>query len=120
MPFLRASGTLRSEDIIRHIEHALKVAGEDHVGIGTDGYVSRIEVTPEYQSSHREFILSRRKAGISAPGEDPETVMFSPDYNEPRRLEKLAGDLLRRGHSTGRVEKILGMNFARLFKEVWG
>ena len=65
-------------------------------------------------------IMPRRRAGISAPGEDPETVMFSPDYNEPRRLEKLADDLLRRGHSTGRVEKILGMNFARLFKEVWG
>jgi len=120
VPFLRTSGELRSDDIIRHIEHAVKVAGEDHVGIGTDGYVSAIEVTPEYRRSHREFISSRRKAGISAPGEDPETVMFSPDYNEPRRLEKLAGDLLRRGHSTGRVEKILGANFARLFKDVWG
>ncbi|MEA3387814.1 MAG: membrane dipeptidase [Pseudomonadota bacterium] len=120
VPFLRAKGELRSEDIIRHIEHAIKVAGEDHVGIGTDGYVSRIEVTPEYQRYHRQFVSSRREAGISAPGEDPDVLMFSPDYNEPRRLEKLAHDLFRRGHSTGRVEKILGMNFARLFKEVWG
>ena len=120
VPFLRASGELRSGDIIRHIEHAVKVAGEDHVGIGTDGYVSAIEVTPEYQRYHRQFIASRREAGISAPGENPDVLMFSPDYNDPRRLEKLAGDLLKRGHSTGRVEKILGFNFASLLNEVWG
>ena len=33
------------EDVVRHIEHAVNVAGIDHVGIGTD--FDGIEVTPE-------------------------------------------------------------------------
>jgi microsomal dipeptidase-like Zn-dependent dipeptidase len=44
---------------------------------------------------------------------------FLPDLNTPRRLETLADLLLARGHSEARVEKILGGNFARLFREVW-
>src|SRR3546814_3096135 len=40
MPFLRASGQPRADDVIRHIEHAVKVAGEDHVALGTDGGIS--------------------------------------------------------------------------------
>ena len=49
-------------------------------------------------------------------GGDPLSVV----YNDPRRFETLADDLLRRGHSTMRIEKLLGGNFARLFGEVWG
>ena len=62
----------------------------------------------------------RRAAGIAAPGEDPDVMLFAPEYNTPRRFETLADDLLKRGHSTARVEKIVGGNFARLFAEVWG
>ncbi|WP_310468523.1 hypothetical protein [Sphingomonas sp.] len=40
--------------------------------------------------------------------------------DHPRRFERLADDLLKRGHGSARVEKILGNNFARLFGEVWG
>jgi membrane dipeptidase len=42
-----------------------------------------------------------------------------PEYNEPRRFNLLANDLSRRGWTAGRIEKILGRNFARLFTEVW-
>jgi membrane dipeptidase len=41
------------------------------------------------------------------------------EYNTPNRLESIALDLLKRGHSEARVEKIVGGNFARLFGEVW-
>jgi membrane dipeptidase len=37
MPFLRKSGQPHAEDLIHHLEHAVNVCGEDHVGIGTDG-----------------------------------------------------------------------------------
>ena len=34
--FLRKDGEATVEDVVRHILHAMKVAGEDHVGIGSD------------------------------------------------------------------------------------
>ena len=69
MPFLRLSGQPGKEDLIRHIEHAAKVCGEDHVGIGTDGPLFGYEINEETRKRHREFFEDRRKRGISAPGE---------------------------------------------------
>ncbi len=120
MPYLRSKGQTTPEDVIRHIEHALKAAGEDHVGIGTDGTVPATLHEKEYRKNLQEVTAQRRKAGIAAPGEDPNVLLYVSEYNMPRRLERLASDLLGRGHSTTRVEKILGGNFARLYSEVWG
>jgi membrane dipeptidase len=120
MPFLRTKGQPMAADLIRHIEHAVDVAGEDHVGLGTDGGISSVELTPEFIKRHRENVLERRRQGISAPGEEEDVYTFLPDLNTPRRFETLAAMLRERGHSRARIEKILGGNFARLFREVWG
>jgi membrane dipeptidase len=119
MPFLRMNGQPTAEDVIRHIEHALQVCGEDHVGIGTDGGISPIAITPEYQRDHQKLVAERRRLGISAPGEDERVYNLVLEYNTPNRLESIALDLLKRGHSEARVAKIVGGNFARLFGEVW-
>lgn len=120
MPFLRASGQPRAADLIRHLEHAVNVCGEDHVGLGTDGLISGQKLDAAAAQAQRQFVESRRKAGIAAPGEDPEVFNVIPEYNEPRRFLSLADDLSRRGWSQRRIEKILGGNFVRLFADVWG
>ena len=119
MPFLRASGQPHADDVIRHLEHAVNVCGEDHVGLGTDGGISGIELNEAYAKSQRKFFEDRTKAGIAAPGEAPDVFNLIPEYNDPRRFKTLADDLARRGWTAGRIEKILGGNFARLFGEVW-
>jgi membrane dipeptidase len=119
MPFLRISGQPMAEDVIRHLDHAVKVAGEDHVGIGTDLSISPVALTDEFKRKHREFIAERRRLKISAPGESEDVFLVIPDLNTPRRLDTLAGLLLGRGWSEARVSKILGGNFARLFAETW-
>lgn len=121
MPFLRASGQPHAEDLLRHIDHALKICGEDHVGLGTDGGISGETIDdPEFQAEHRKFFEDRRKAGVAAPGEAADVYDVIPEYNEPRRFEKLAFELSKRGRSDRVIEKVLGSNFARLFAEVWG
>jgi membrane dipeptidase len=120
MPFLRAQGQPMAEDVVRHVEHAVQICGEDHVGIGTDGPISPVHLTPEYIKAFHEDIEQRRRRGISAPGESPDVYTFVPDLNTPRRFELIAHHLSRRGHSDGRIAKILGGNFARLFREAWG
>ena len=122
MPYLSATGVQPThEDVIRHIEHAWRVAGEDHVGLGTDGTITGTELTPEYRAMFKRQSEARIKAGYAAPGdENIEGYLFAKRYNDPRRFETLADDLLKRGHAPARVEKLLGANFARLFAEVWG
>jgi membrane dipeptidase len=119
MPFLRLSGQPHAEDLIRHLEHAVDVCGEDHVGLGTDGGISAIELNDAYRAAVRKDVEKRRQAGVSAPGETGDVFTLIPEYNEPRRFLKLADDLVRRGWNPRRIEKILGTNFARLFGDVW-
>jgi membrane dipeptidase len=120
MPFLTMGSAPTSDDLIRHIEHAIKVAGEDHVGIGSDLSVTPHVVDQEYMRVHRTFVEGRIKAGIAAPGEDPDVPMFVTDLNTPRRMERIADKLAARGHSSSRIEKIIGGNFLRLCRDVWG
>lgn len=120
MPFLTMGPAPTSDDLIKHIEHAVNVCGEEHVGIGSDLSVTPHVVDAEYMRVHRTFVEGRLKQGIAAPGEDPEVPMFVTDLNSPRRMELIADKLLARKHSTARVEKIIGKNFERLCREVWG
>jgi membrane dipeptidase len=120
MPFLRASGQPHADDLIRHLDHAVNVCGEDHVGLGTDGGISGIKLDEKYAAFQRKFFEDRAQAGIAAPGEAADVFNLVPEYNDARRFFTLAHDLADRGWPAKRVEKILGANFARLFNEVWG
>jgi membrane dipeptidase len=118
MPYLRSEGQVMAEDVIRHIEYAVEVCGEDHVGIGTDGTTSTVDITPEFKKQFAEIEAERLKRGIAAPGERPDSFTFALDLNTPHRYEKIAWLLSQRGFGDARIEKILGGNFARLFREV--
>ncbi|MDC8012328.1 dipeptidase [Tahibacter soli] len=120
MPFLRLEGQPMAQDLIRHIEHAVKVCGEDHVAIGTDGVLPAVETTPAYQKMFKEFVAQRIARGIAAPGESVDVYNFVPDLNTPDRLDTLAAMLSQRGHADARIAKIVGGNFARVFGEVCG
>ncbi|HKE47157.1 MAG TPA: membrane dipeptidase [Rhodanobacteraceae bacterium] len=119
MPYLRTSGQPMAEDVIAHIEHALDVAGEDHVGLGTDGMISTVQLTDEYKKAFADEIAERKARGVSAPGETTAVYTFVPDLNSPRRLETIAALLSKRGKSDRAIEKVLGGNFLRLFTETW-
>lgn len=119
MPFLRMSGQPRAEDFVRHVEHAINVCGEDHVGVGTDNSITPLELTPEFRAEHAGFVRERRRMGIGAPGEDENVFNYVPEFNTPRRMEQIADALVARGHSSARIEKVLGGNWMRLFRETW-
>lgn len=120
MPFLNPEGKVRAADIVRHIEHAVNVCGEDHVGLGTDGPITQIDDLEAYKVELAKEVADRKARGIGAPGEGPETFTFAVDMRGPTQFHDLAGRLKTRGHSTARIEKILGGNFVRYARDVWG
>ena len=119
MPFLETTGQPLAADVVRHIEHAIDVCGEDHVGIGTDGGTTRVDDMPRYREVIREEVRERAAAGIGAAGETPDVIPMIEDLQGPTQFRKLAGLLRANGHSWNRVEKVLGGNFLRLMRAVW-
>ena len=120
MPFLAADGMAVADDVVRHVEHAVKVCGEEHVGLGTDGGTTAVDDMEAAYEAARRDVEARRAAGISAAGERPGVVPFIPDLQGPDQFRKLADMLLARGHTSERVERILGLNALRVMREVWG
>ncbi|WP_313334488.1 dipeptidase [Sphingobium yanoikuyae] len=120
MPFLDLSGHARAEHVVAHIDHAVNLCGEDHVGIGTDGTVTQIDDLKAYEAVLAKEIAARQAAGISAKGERPDTYPFVVDLRGPDQFRKLAGLLRAKGYSTARIEKILGGNFLTYAETIWG
>ncbi len=119
MPYLSKGKQPAAADVIRHLEYAVKIAGEDHVSVGTDGVVSPTHLTPEFIARFRKLTRARKDRGIAAPYESETGYLFAADLNTARRFATLMELLLQRGHSEARVRKILGGNLARLFGENW-
>jgi membrane dipeptidase len=116
LPYLTASPKQPMlADYLQHLDHAVKVMGEDHVGIGSD--VPFLHVDQADLDQMKKAAEERKKAGIAAPGEDRPT--YIPDLNTERKMELIADALLKRGYKSGAVEKILGANFKRVFGEIW-
>ena len=116
LPFLTADTRQPTlADYLRHMVHALDVCGEDHVGIGTDSMFFTVGADDLKQVAALE--LQRKKAGLGAPGEN--RPPYLSDINTPRKLEYVAGALLKHGYSARVTEKVLGLNFRRVFQEIW-
>jgi membrane dipeptidase len=119
LPYLSASPHQPTvDDYMAHLEHALAIAGEDHVGIGSDVGIAPFDTSPTGMADFSRELAERRAAGLSAPEEDRPTYVVG--LNGPRRMEIIAERLLGRGYSAAVTEKVLGANFARVFTRIWG
>ena len=119
MPYLRLGGQPMAADLVAHLEHAIDVCGEDHVGLGTDGGTTAHDDMTAYRRRLEDEVAQRRALGIGAPGETADVATFLPDLCGPTQFQRLADLLAARGHGQARIEKILGGNFRRLMAEAW-
>ncbi|MES2129449.1 MAG: membrane dipeptidase [Pseudomonadota bacterium] len=119
MPFLAIDRQPTAQDLIAHIEHALQVCGEEHVSIGTDGSVPKIDDMKAFYTELKKDVIARRAAGIAAPGERDDIVTFLPDLQGVDKFWRLADMLAARGHKASVIDKVLGGNFLRLADTVW-
>jgi membrane dipeptidase len=119
IPFLATGRTATADDLISHLEHAIQVCGEDHVGIGTDGGTSPIDLEKARAANIKQH-AERVAAGVAAPGESADVLNFIPALTGPDQFRKLADLLASRGHRAARIEKILGRNFLDFAREIWG
>jgi membrane dipeptidase len=120
MPYLSTDSHPTGGILLDHIDHIAKVAGEDHVSIGTDGGVLPLTIDAKALEDAKKAYEQRTAAGIAAPGEGPDVLTIVRDYNSIDKLERLGSDLMKRGWTTAQVEKLLGRNLLRLYGDVWG
>jgi membrane dipeptidase len=109
--------TATLDAVTGHIKHAVRLAGIDHVGFGSDGPMGGVQRLAEELAGHVQFFQSATSRTIYT--RRPSHVRV-PELNQPRRLVVLADALSRRGFTQAEIDKIIGGNFFRLFREVVG
>ena len=120
MPYLNPGRPFSSEDVADHIDHAIKICGEDHVGIGSDHGVNELGDLEVVRAHYGKMVALRRTQGISVKGEDETLLPYGTDLMGPNQLHVIADRLAKRGYASSRVEKIMGLNFLRYCQDIWG
>jgi membrane dipeptidase len=87
--FVRSAGNATIEDVLNHFDHAVKLAGVEHVGIGSD---FDLDAHPSYDI---------------------------PGLNNANRIYQLTDGLLRRGYTDAQISMMLGGNFERALRQIW-
>ncbi|MGD0772102.1 MAG: membrane dipeptidase [Candidatus Solibacter sp.] len=94
--FVRAGGPVTIEDVLDHIDHVAKLAGVEHVGVGSDVDLDGRDIK----------VRPKRKSDLDGI-----------DY--AKKVYDLTEGLLRRHYSSRNIELILGRNFQRALSAIW-
>lgn len=105
-------GETTLETYVDHIEHAIKIAGIDHVGVAADFAIEGLEVNGATRENWYVPRLTRFK-----PSYQVRWPPWIPELDKPERYKYVARLLNKRGHSSTAIEKILGGNWMRYFRE---
>ena len=118
LPYLAASPKQPDLNVyMAHMTHALKICGEDHVGIGSDSSLASFDTSPEAMAGFWKEVERRKQTGVGAPGEDRPPYVIG--LNTPRRCEVIADALLKRHYPARVAEKVLGANFIGALGNIW-
>lgn len=110
--FLTAKTSDNLDAYFKHIDHAINVAGIDHVCIGSDRDHRVIQDDPE-----EIRILQEEEGAQFQPDQWP---LYIHELNGPRRMEVVLDGLSKRGYKGDALEKLAGKNLYRLYAEVIG
>jgi membrane dipeptidase len=118
-PAMVAETTAPSLDqFIAHIDAIAQRVGIDHVGLGIDYYSGQSGVASD-EDSLRGYNEAIRR-GIWSTAYPPPPHRYPAGIETPRNLPNLTRRLLERGYTEFDVRKVLGENWLRVMRSVWG
>jgi membrane dipeptidase len=99
------------EDALNHFDHVAKLAGVEHLGVGSDidldGYDDMPpELNRQLRAGYKGSYGFREKIDIEG-------------IDHPKRMFDLTEGLIRRKYSDRDIEGILGGNFKRVLAQIW-
>jgi membrane dipeptidase len=109
--FVRDREPTTIEHVVDHIDHVVKLAGIEHVGIGSDSDLDGYDDMPPDQ---RAELMSSYKSSYAFRDR-----LDTDGFDHPKKVFDLTEALIRRGYGDSNIEAVLGGNFRRLLGTVW-
>ena len=112
--FLKTGANSTINDYVDAIDDLVELIGIDHVGIGTD-------FTQDQPKAFFDWIFSQQGTKLQDRAiAYPDPVVHPEGMETPDKFFNIALALSARGYGAQDVRKVLGGNWLRLFKQVWG
>jgi membrane dipeptidase len=114
-PSMRRGNESTIDDYLEAMEYLINIAGEDHVGVGTDFSQGHARPGPFLEWCNLDKGYARQL-----------TPFGQVEVKKPAGLARiaempnLAGAAIRTGWSEVRIVKVLGENWLRYLKQIWG
>lgn len=105
-------GETTLETYVDHIDHAVKIAGIDHIGVAADFPIQGLNANGATKENWYIPRLTRFK-----PSYNVKWPPWIPELDQPERFKHVARAMDKRGYRTSEIEKILGENWLRYFRE---
>lgn len=117
--FISASTRPTLDQFIDHIAYWADLLGIDHVGLGIDYYFAQHPVMSDEAAKawYAETLKNGRWRAETYP---PPPHYFPEGIETPQTMPNLTGRLLERGFQPADVRKVLGENWLRVYRDVWG
>lgn len=111
--FVKGDEPTTVEHYLDHFDHIRKLTGSaQFLGIGSDIDLHGYDALPE---NERKALHANYTAAYKFRDKDD-----IEGINHPKRMFDVAEGLIRRGYSDSEIEGILGGNFQRVLKQIWG
>ena len=117
--FVGKSPTPTIDDFLRHLDHVVELVGIEHAALGIDYYEGMHPVADlsEAQKMYRQQLAVRRWSAEVYP---PPPHNYPEGMATPKELPNLTARLLKHGYNAAETRKILGENWLRVMRAVWG
>lgn len=101
------------EDVVDHYDHVRDLVGIEHVGVGSDAGIESEDLGPPEKLKDK---LAKADKRYHVHG-NREVVA---GLEGPNRMWELCAALVRRGYTGEQIQLVLGGNWARVLKQIWG
>ncbi len=113
-PFMAQQGDATVEDCVATLDYMINLAGEDQVGIGTDFTQGQDAAFFDYLALDKGYarrVVPKRPGGV---------VVMPAGLRRIGDFPNLTATMQKRGWPETRIRKVMGENWLRMLKEVWG
>ena len=110
---VKGSEPVTINDVVDHYDHVRDLVGIEHVGVGSDAGIESNDLAPPEKLKD---ILAKADSRYHIHG----TREVVAGLEGPNRMWELCAALVRRGYTDEQISLVLGGNWARVLKEIWG
>jgi len=110
---VKATEPVSIDDVVDHYDHVRDLVGIEHVGVGSDAGIESNDLEPPEKLKE---MLAKADPRYHVHG----TREIVAGLEGPNRMWELCAALVRRGYTDEQIRLVLGGNWARVLKEIWG